>query len=66
MKCITAREKFRAFPRVKEELWSGEFWRDGYYVRTVGNEVTAEVIREYIKKQDTETQHKSYDQLRLF
>jgi REP element-mobilizing transposase RayT len=37
---------------VKEELWGGKFWRDSYYVRTVGNEVTAEIIREYIKKQD--------------
>ena len=66
MKSITAREIFREFPQVKEELWGGEFWGDGYYVRTVGNEVTAEVIREYIKKQGTETQHKSYEQLRLF
>ena len=62
----TAREIFREFPQVKEELWGGELWGDGYYVRTVGNEVTAEVIREYIKKQGTQTQHKSYEQLRLF
>ena len=66
MKSITAREIFRDFPQVKEELWGGEFWGDGYYVRTVGNEVTAEVIREYIKRQRTETQHKNYEQLRLF
>jgi len=48
--------------------WSpnGEFWGDGYYVRTVGSEVTEAVIREYIKKQGQETQHKSYEQLRLF
>ena len=36
MKSITAREIFRGFPQGKKELWGGEFWRDGYYVRTVG------------------------------
>ena len=66
MKSITAREIFREFPQIKEELWGGEFWGDGYYVGTVGNEVTAEVIREYIKKQGKETQHRNYEQLRLF
>ena len=44
----------------------GEFWGDGYYVRTVGSEVTAAVIREYIKKQGQETRHKGYEQLKLF
>jgi putative transposase len=66
MKSLTAREIFRRFPQVKRELWGGEFWGDGYYVRTVGSEVTTAVIREYIKKQGQETQHKSYEQLRLF
>jgi len=40
---------FREFPEVREELWGGEFWRDGYYVRSVGDEVTGEVIRKYIE-----------------
>ena len=66
MKSITAREIFREFPQIKEELWGGEFWGDGYYVGTVGHEVTAEIIREYIKKQGKETRHKNYEQLRLF
>lgn len=66
MKSLTAREIFRRFPQVRRELWGGEFWGDGYYVRTVGSEVTAAVIREYIKKQGQETQHKSYEQLKLF
>jgi len=32
-----------------KQLWGGEFWEDGYFVRTVGDKVTAEVIRKYIK-----------------
>jgi len=34
---------------VKKELWGGELWEDGYFARTVGDEVTAEVIRNYIR-----------------
>ena len=33
---LTAREIFRRKPAVKRVLWGGEFWRDGYYVATVG------------------------------
>jgi putative transposase len=33
----------------KKELWGDEFWEDGYYVCTVGDKVTAEVIREYVR-----------------
>ena len=32
----TAREIFWRKPAVKRVLWGGEFWRDGYYVATVG------------------------------
>ena len=35
-KSITAREIFKTFPEVKQDLWGGEFWTDGYYVATVG------------------------------
>lgn len=36
IKSITAREIFRRCPQVKKQLWSGEFWTDGYFVSTVG------------------------------
>ena len=36
VKSITAREMFRRRPEVKEKLWGGEFWSDGYFVGTVG------------------------------
>jgi len=52
--------------RVKQLRILREWKRgDGYYVRTVGNEVAAEVIGEYIKKQGTEIEHESYEQLKL-
>jgi putative transposase len=49
IKSISARELFREFPQIKKKLWSGELWGDGYFARTVGDRVTAEVIRDYIK-----------------
>lgn len=30
-------------------LWGGPFWEDGYFARTVGDQVTADVIRRYIQ-----------------
>jgi REP-associated tyrosine transposase len=51
LKCISARLVFQEFPEVKQLLWGGELWNDGYFVRSVGDNVTAEVIRRYIKHQ---------------
>ena len=51
VKSIAARELFQRFPELKEELWGGEFWSDGGFVRTVGEGTNAELIRNYIKKQ---------------
>lgn len=35
MKSVSAKEVREAFPFVKKQLWGGEFWEDGYFVRTV-------------------------------
>ena len=64
MKSISASVIFKEYPEVKQELWGGEFWEDGYFVRTVGDKVTAEVIRKYIKYH--REQEKSPNQLDLF
>jgi putative transposase len=48
-KSLSARAIFQEFPFVKRRLWGGEFWEDGYFARTVGDKVTAEVIRNYIQ-----------------
>ena len=49
LKSISAKEIFLRYPEVKRELWGGEFWEDGYFVRTVGDKVTSETIKKYIK-----------------
>jgi len=47
MKSISAREIFARFPWLRRKLWGGEFWGDGYFVRSIGDQVTSEIIRRY-------------------
>ena len=49
LKSVSAKEIFLRHPEVKRELWGGEFWEDGYFVRTVGDKVTSEMIKNYIR-----------------
>ena len=51
MKSITAREVFKRFPKLRKELWGGEFWTDGYYVATVGERGSWEIVERYIRRQ---------------
>ena len=53
MKSISAREVFKKFPRLRKQLWAGELWSDGYFVRSVGDAVTSDIIRRYIEYQTT-------------
>ena len=55
LKSESARTVFREFPWVKRQLWGGELWEDGYFARTVGDKVTAEVIRQYIRRHHEES-----------
>ena len=54
IKSITAREVFKRCPEVKEQLWGGEFWTDGYFASTVGKHGNEDMIRNYVKKQGKE------------
>ncbi len=73
VKSITAREILSKVPSVKEQLWGGEFWSDGYFVSTVGEHANEDVIRQYIKNQGKNGKYKQlhkkkalYKQLSLF
>lgn len=48
LKAGSAKEIREEFPEVRKQLWGGEFWEDGYFARTVGDKVTADVIRQDI------------------
>ena len=44
----------RKFPEIEKQLWGGELWNDGYFIRYVGDKAVAIVIRRYIKYQHQE------------
>jgi putative transposase len=54
MKSISAKEMYKRFPELRKKMWSGAIWEEGYFVRSVGDAVTSEVIRKYIKYQQNE------------
>lgn len=63
VKSITAKAVFKQLPRVKQNLWGGEFWTDGYYIATVSGRGTKKIIENYIYKQG---RTKDVKQLKLF
>ena len=65
MKSITGRKIIKKFPEIKEDLWGGEFWSDGGYIGTVGDEVTTTVIRNYILKQGSYEEKKGFKQFKM-
>jgi len=58
IKSITAREVFRMNPEVKQKLWGGEFWTDGYFVNTVSKFGDEDTISKYVREQGVEKQYK--------
>ena len=69
IKSITAREIFRLHPEVKERLWGGEFWTDGYFVNTVSKFGDENTISQYVREQGREKEYRvlhKANQLTLF
>ena len=54
IKSLTAREVFKRCPQVKQKLWGGEFWSDGYFASTVGRQGDEDMIGSYVKNQGKE------------
>jgi putative transposase len=65
IKSITARMLFEKHPDIKDKLWGGEFWSDGGYIGTVGDGVTADIIRRYIEEQGTPDEKEMYKQMTI-
>jgi len=63
MKSVSARELYKKFPKMKRQMWCGKIWNEGYFVRSMGDKVTAEVIKKYIEYQRREDNPK---QAKLF
>ena len=54
IKSLTAREIFRRCPHVKQQLWGGEFWTDGYFVSSLAKHGDETMIGNYVKNQGKE------------
>lgn len=65
IKSVTGREMFRLCPDLREELWGGELWTNGFYVATVGERGSRDVILEYVRRQGKKERHEA-GQLKLF
>ena len=49
LKSIATSRLLQEFPELKQPKGKPEFWEDGYFARTVGDQVTAEVVKQYIR-----------------
>jgi len=68
VKSLTAREIFKRAPEVKEKLWRGKFWSDGYYVNTVSRYGSEETVQKYVREQGIQEEYQKLhgQQLKLF
>ena len=66
IKSITAKELFKKHPEIKEELRWWAFWSSGWYIWTIWEWTTEEIVRKYIKNQWNEREKKLYEQFKLF
>jgi len=68
IKSITAKKIFARHPQVKEQLWGGEFWSDGFFVNTVSRFGIEDTISKYVRDQGIEKEYKKIhdQQISLF
>ena len=68
IKSITAKKIFAKHPQVKDQLWGGEFWSDGFFVNTVIKFGSEDTISKYVKEQGIEKEYKKLhdQQISLF
>ena len=55
-KSISARMMFKRFGYLKAKLWARRLWGSSYFVRSVGEGVTAEMVKQYIKEHELKTE----------
>ena len=48
-KSLSARYMLKRFPHLRRHFWGASMWSPSYFVRTIGEGVTAETVRRYIE-----------------
>jgi REP element-mobilizing transposase RayT len=56
---------FKKYPEIKKQLWGGHFWSERGYIGTVGDGVTADIIKDYVEKQGTDEEKEGFSQMKL-
>jgi REP element-mobilizing transposase RayT len=51
MKTWTYHNVYRRYPKIREYLWGGKMWANGFYVSTISDNATREEIRQYVREQ---------------
>ena len=64
LKSKSARLMFKQYPVLKKMLWAGNLWEGSYFVRAVGEGVTAAMIDKYIDQHSEKAVN--FKQLELF
>ncbi len=64
LKSLSARFMFRHFPGIKKNLWAGKLWEASYFVRGIGEGVTADMVKKYINQHSEKAEN--CKQLKLF
>jgi len=57
LKGYSARFMFERYPYLKRLLWSGHLWEASYFVRAVGEDVTADMVKRYIEHHSEQAQN---------
>lgn len=65
IKTWTYQEVYRKFPKIKQYLWGGKMWANGFYVSTVSDSTTKDEIRKYVREQKAQAE-KVAKQQKLF
>ena len=54
LKSLSARALFAEFPHLRKRMWGNELWEGSYFVRTVGSNVDAAMVKFYIERHANE------------
>ena len=65
IKSITAKNIFKKYPDIRKQLWGRHFQSDDGYIGTVGDGVTADIIKRYVETQGTNEEKEGCKQMKL-
>jgi len=62
IKTWTYHNVYTKYPKIKQYLWGGNMWANGYYLSTVSDNTTKDEIRKYVRNQKEKSEKLSRQQ----